>query len=170
MKTRSQLKPLSTKIHEHDIETRSIAVGFWKKGDSFCAIGKQLGLSYSTVRNVIMKYQETGSSKNKIRHGCPQKLKAEDKEMLRHDVLEDRESRTMPLAGITRLLNDKLITEVSQRTVWRTLKEQGISCHPAAKKPFVSNKNAIKRVEWSMARLDWKIKDWKKVNYYLFML
>lgn len=170
MKTRSQSKSLSTKTHEHDIETRSIAVGIRKKGDSFHAIGKQLVLSYSTVRNVIMKYQATGSSKNKTRCGRPQKLKAEHLEMLRHMVLEDRISRTMPLTGITMKLNDMLTTDVSQRTVRRALKEQGIKCHPAAVKPFVSKKNAAKRVAWCKERLNWKVKDWEKVYVILYLI
>ena len=133
------------------------------KGDSYHAIGKQFGLAYSTVRNFVMKHQETGSTKNKPRCGGPQKLKAEDVEMLKHDVLEDRESRTMPLADITMKLNSMLITDVSQTTVRRTLKKQGIKCHAAAVKPFVSETNAAKRVAWCKERLNWKIKDWEQV-------
>src|SRR4051812_26652825 len=83
--------------------------------------------------------------------------------MLRHIVLEDRKSRIMPLTGITMNLNDILTTDISQRTVRRALKEQGIKCHPAAVKPFISKKNAAKRVAWCKERLDWKIKNWEKI-------
>jgi transposase len=163
MKTRSQTQKSSTKTHEHDVETRSMALMCWLKGDSYRSIGKQLGLAYSTVRNIVLKFQETGSVKNKPRCGGPQKLKAEDVEMLKHDVLEDRESRTMPLADITMKLNSILTTDVSQTTVRRVLKKQGIKCHAAAVKPFVSETNAAKRVAWCKERLHWKIKDWEKV-------
>jgi transposase len=169
MKTRVQSQHSSTKKAEHDIETRAIALAFRLRGDSYRTISDTMGISYSTLRSFILKFEETGSVKNKARCGCSQKLKAEDKETLKHDVLENRESRTMPLAGITSLLNDKLITEVSQRTVRRALKEQGINCHPAAKKPFVSKRNAIKRVAWSKERLKWKIKDWKKVSLFYLL-
>ena len=169
MKTRAQIQGSSTKKAEYDDETRAMALAFRLRGDSYRKISNMMGIPHSTVQKLVLKFEETGSVKNQARCGCSQKLRPEDKEILRHDVLEDRESRTMSLAGITSLLNDKLTTEVCQRTVWRALKEQGINCHPAAKKPFVSNKNAIKRVEWCMARLDWKVEDWEKVSYYLFM-
>jgi transposase len=122
-----------------------------------------MGLAYSTVRNIVLKFQETGSIKNKPRCGGPQKLKAEDIEMLKHDVLEDRESRTMPLFDITMKLNSMLTTDVSQTTVRCTLKKKGIKCHAAVVKPFVSETNAAKRVAWCKERLNWKIKDWEKV-------
>ena len=69
----------------------------------------------------------------------------------------------MPLAGITRKLNDVLTTDISQRTVRRTLKEQGISYHAAVIKPFVSITNAAKRVAWCKERLHYGIDDWNKV-------
>jgi transposase len=164
MKTRSQtVNCSSTKTKEHDTETRSMALTHWLKGDSYRLISKQMGLAYSTVRNIVLKFQETGSIKNKPRCGGPQKLKAEDIEMLKHDVLEDRESRTMPLFDITMKLNSMLTTDVSQTTVRRTLKKQGIKCHAAAVKPFVSETNAAKRVAWCKERLSWKISDWEKV-------
>src|SRR3954462_11129066 len=81
------------------------------RGDSYRLIAQQLGLAYSTVRNIVFKFQETGSVKNKPRCGGPQKLKAEDVEMLKHDVLEDRESQTMPLFDITMKLNNILHTK-----------------------------------------------------------
>ena len=154
----------STKKTEYDIETRAIAVGFRLRGDSYRKISHLMKIPCSTVRDFVVKVEETGSVKNKARCGAPKKLKAEDKDMLKHDVLKDRESRTMSLKDITSIFNDKLTTEVSQRTIWRALKEQGITCHPAAKKPFISNKNQIKRVAWSKERLEWTIKDWEKVS------
>ena len=91
------------------------------------------------------------------------KLKAEVMEILKHDVLEDRESRTMPLSDITLKLNSMITTDVSQTTVRCTLKKQGIKYHTAAVKPFMSKTNAAKRVAWCKERLSWKIEDWEKV-------
>jgi transposase len=140
-----------------------MALMCWLKGDSYRSIGKQLRLAYCTVRNIVLKFQETGSVKNKPRCGGPQKLKTEDVEMLKHDVLQDRESRTMPLADITMKLNSMLTTDVSQTTVRRVLKKEGIKCHAAAVKPFVSEANAAKRVTWCEERAGWTTKDWEKV-------
>jgi transposase len=164
MKTRSQTHAKrSTKTKEHDIETRSMVLAFWLKGDSFRSIGAQLTLPYSTVRNIIVKFQETGSVKNKPRCGGPRKIRAEDIEKLKHSVLEDRETRCEPLADITEKLNNTLGSSVSQTTVRRALIGAGIKCHPAVVKPYVSDSNAAKRVAWCKERLNWKIKDWEKV-------
>ena len=170
MKTRAQSQDLPTKRAEYDIETRATAVAYWQKGDSYRKIGAIMGIPHSTVQKFVSKREETGSVQNKTRCGRPPKLKAEDLEILRHNVLEDRESRTMPLAGITENMNDMLTTDVSQRTVRRALKDQGIQCHPAAVKPFVSKKNAAKRVAWCKERLNWKVEDWEKVNYFIFII
>ena len=131
MKTCAQNQGLPTKRTEHDIETRSMVLAYRRMGDSFRDIGKKLGISHATVQSIVLKFEEIGSVKNKKRCGRPQILQAEDTEILKHSVLEDRESHTMPLAGITRKLNDVLTTDISQRTVRHTLKEQGISCHAA---------------------------------------
>ena len=163
MKTRAQKQGSPTKRTEHDIETRSMALAYRRKGDSFRDIGKQLGLAHTTVKSIILKFEETGSVKNKKRCGCPQILQAKDTEILKHSVLEDRKSRTMPLTGITMKLNDMLTTDISQATVRRALKNQGISCHAAIIKPFVSITNAAKRVAWCKERLHWGIDDWNKV-------
>lgn len=152
---------------EHNIETRSMALAFWLKGDSYRSIGKQLGLSHTTVQGIISKFQKTGSVKNQTRCGGPQKLQVEDIERLKNDVLEDRESRTMPLTGITVKFNTILTTKVSETTVRRVLKKQGIKSHAAAIKPFVSETNAAKRVAWCQERLNWEIKDWEKVCIYI---
>lgn len=169
MKTRAKSQGLSTKKAEYDIETKATAVAYWQKGDSYREISALMGIPHSTVRYFVLKSEETGSVQNKARCGRSLKLKDEDLEILRHNVLEDRESRTMPLAGITENLNDMLTTDVSQRTVRRALKDQGIKCHPAAVKPFVSKKNAAKRVAWCKERLNWKIKDWEKVIFNLYL-
>lgn len=167
MKTRSQTKPSSTKAHEHDLETRSMALAYWLQGNSYHVISKLMELSYSTVRSIILKFQETGSIKNKKRDGCPKKLKNEDIKLLKQNVFQDRESRTMSLRDISTKLNSMIETKISQTTVRHALKAQGIKCHPAAIKPFISEVNAAKRVAWCKERINWKIKDWEKVSYIL---
>ena len=164
------MQNLPTKRIEHDIETRSMALAFWLKGESYRSIGKQMGLSHATVQCIILKFQKTGSVKNKVRCGSPQKLRVEDVERLKNNVLEDRESRIMPLVDITTKFNTTLTTKVSETTIRRVLKKQGITSCAAAIKPFVSETNAAKRVAWCQERLNWEIKDWEKVCIYIYIL
>lgn len=168
IKTRTQRQG-STKKAEYDVEIKAMAVAFRLKGDSYRKIGDLLGIPYPTVQSIVLKFKETGSVKNKKRSGCPQKLKAEDIEALKHDVLEDRQSRTMPLAGITEKFNEKLTIKVSETTIRRTLQKQGIACFKAAKKPFINEVNAAKRVQWCQERVNWTVEDWKKVYLLSFI-
>ena len=163
MKTHPQKQQLSTKKKEHDIEIRAIALAYHQKGDSYRSIGKQLGISHATVQKIILKFKETGSVKNKIRPGRPLALTAEAKKDLGLTVLSNRESRIKPLGEIVKEFNNMLTKDVSKSTVQRALKEQGIKCHAAAVKPFVSETNAAKRVAWCQERLNWTIEDWEKV-------
>ena len=156
----------STKKSEHSTEIRSMAIMCCKKGDSLRSIGKQLGISHSTVQSFLLKSKETGSVQNKVRSGRPQKLNTDEIKKLKDKVLENQQSRTTSLSGITSDLNSTLTKNVSESTVRRKLKAEGITCHAAAIKPFVSDANALKRVEWCKKRLHWKIEDWEKVFIY----
>jgi len=149
MQIRSQTKAQSTTTArtEHDIEKRALVIAFYKRGDSLRNIGKETNMAYSSVRNIVVKYKETGLLKNKPRCGGPTKLKTEDLEVLKNSVLEDRESRCEPLSAITKKLNNTLSISISQTTVRRALKKIGIKCCSAVVKPFISEKNTAKRVE-----------------------
>jgi transposase len=177
MQTRSQTKAQQTKVQqttpartEHDIEKRALVIAFHKRGDSLRNVAKETNLSYSTVRNIIVKYKETGLLLNRPRCGRPTKLQSEDLEILKNSVLEDRESRCEPLSIITEKLNDTLSISISQTTVRRALKKVGIKCCSAVVKPFVSETNTAKRVEWCKERLHWTVEDWEKVCYEYFGL
>src|SRR4051812_31647573 len=163
MEIHPQKPDSSTKRKEYDIETRAMALAYWQKGDSYRSIGKQLGLSHATVQCIVLKFKETGSIKNKKRNGRPPVLTPEAKKDLGLAMISSRESRVKTLGEIVKEFSGILTKDVSKSTVQRTLKEQGIKCHVAAVKPFVSESNAAKRVAWCQERLDWKVKDWKKV-------
>lgn len=107
----------STKKSEHSTEICSIAIMCWKKGDSLHSIGKQLGISHSTVQSFLLKSKETGSVQNKARSGRPQKLNTDEIKKLKDKVLENQQSRTTSLSGITSDLNSTLTKNVSESTV-----------------------------------------------------
>lgn len=145
--------------------TRASVVAYWQIGGSFRSIGNRFNppLSYSTVRNIIVKFQKTGHVKNQPRSGRPKKLNDDNVEVLKALVLENSESRRTPLSVITCNLEMKLNIDISQNTVRRYLKNLGIRAHSAAVKPFISEKNAVKRVEWCKERLHWTVESWEKI-------
>jgi transposase len=161
MSTRS--KTQTDKRKEHDIETRAIVIAYWHRNESIRSISKDTNLPFSTVRNIIAKYKEIGTTKNKPRSGCPKKLTVKNLEDLKHSVLKDRASRLEPLSQITEKVSTSCSNSVSKTTVRRALKSMKIKCCPAVVKPFISEANAIKRVEWCKEKLDLMVSDWEKV-------
>jgi transposase len=165
MQTRSQTQAIKNTIKrkEHDVLTRATVIAYWRRNESIRAISRDTNLPYSTVRNILVKFKETGAIENKPRCGGPKKFTADDLEDLKDSVLEDRTSRMESLSKITEKVNESRTNPVSQTTVRRALKTMGIKCSPAVVKPFVSDSNAAKRVDWCKERLDWTVSDWEKV-------
>jgi transposase len=65
----------------------------------------------------------------------------------------------MPLKELAEDIN----LNVSNFTIRRAMKDASINAHPAAVKPFVSARNAKKRVNWCKDKVDWSLNQWKKV-------
>ncbi len=55
-----------------DMETRMRAVLLVKQGQSYRAVGRQLGLNHKKVFSIIDKHRETGYMADKNRSGRPQ--------------------------------------------------------------------------------------------------
>ena len=159
METRSH----KNKRKEHDVETRAMVIAYWRCNESIRTISKDTNLAFSTVRNIIEKFKEIGTVRNKSRCGAPKKFKPDELNNLKQLVLKDRISRTESLSWITKKVNDTRTNPASQVTIRRALKAIGIRCSPAVVKPFINEKNAIKRVDWCKERLDWAVSDWEKV-------
>jgi len=155
----SSLLRTSTKSGEWSQETRMRIVAWREIGLSEYEIAKKLGMTRGTVHSILRKYSQTGTTKNLSRSGRPPKLNARDLRFLGRLVTRDAESRRTPVENITK----KLDKDVSTRTVQRAMRKIGISCHPAALKPFVSKVNAKKRIDWCKEHLSWTIEDWSKV-------
>ena len=62
-------------------------------------------------------------------------------------------------------IREQVATEVSVRTVQRQLAEKGLNGRIAAKKPFVSNKNKTKRIQFAREHVQWSVSDWEKVLF-----
>lgn len=162
---KSTNKKASTKKSELDVETRAMIVAWRLTGMSLAAVGKIFDppISKATIQSVFKKFEETGSVRNKSRSGRPGKLNEEHLEKLKEKVLHNDESRREATRDIMDYLNDDLNLDVSHRTTRRAIKATGIKSCPAVVKPFVSEKNAARRVEWCKERLKWTMKDWSKV-------
>ena len=137
---------MPTKIHEISIENRAEIIGMQKAGKSIREIGKSYNppLSYSTVRDILKKKQETGTVQNKPRSGRPSKLNAGIIEKLKISILQNLESRHESLAKITTNLNTNLNINISERTIHQILMKEDIKSHIAMKNLLLMLKMLLK--------------------------
>lgn len=155
------VKKTSSKTHEWDHETRIRVVVYHELNMSYRKIGDMFNppLSHSTVQTIIRNYKANGSAENKPRTGRPPALDGRDKRHIQNAVLKNSDTRRAPLKELAEDLN----LNVSDFTIRRAMKAMSINAHPAAVKPFVSARNAKKRVTWCKDKVDWSLNQWKKV-------
>ena len=100
--------------------------------------------------------------------------------MVGHPVLEENERR--PTQVIALLLNprsqtlqprkkshindlkNQTVVEVSTKTILRRLREKGITWRKKSKKPYVSDKNRIARLQFARKHGALSIEQWKRVE------
>ena len=71
---------------------------------------------------------------------------------------------------IKRVMNSTSCVNVSRQTVSRRLQEIGLFNRTARKKPLVSSKNKMKRLEFANRYVIWTYEHWAKLFIYLEMM
>ncbi|GFW42849.1 transposable element Tcb1 transposase [Trichonephila clavipes] len=118
-----------------------------------CAIGIQLNISLFTIRSVVKKFNETGSTENKVRNGRPGIFSAREKRSIIKEVKKD------PKISAPQLAKDVANTShrtFSVQTMRNILHEESYYGRAARKKPFISERNRRKS--------DGRQYVWKKSN------
>jgi hypothetical protein len=115
-------------------------------------IGKMYDVPKSTVNDIIKAFENHGFTKPQPRSGRPKILNNRDECHLIQMVNKDHKD---PIAQITAKMNDATLKDVSVKTIQRTLHSHGYYGRVGLRKPFISEKNHCKRLEWCVERLDW---------------
>ena len=121
-------------------------------------IAKKMERDPTTIRRFIAKYKKTGKTENLPRSGRPPALNNDEKEAL---VNEATKKCRVPLHEIINKLN----LNCSLTTAKKTLYNVGIHSHIAAKKPFVSENNANKRISWCEENKNKSVYDWSHIIF-----
>jgi transposase len=143
---------MSDKRHELSEFDRGRIVGAHDAGMSERQIVEMYDFSKTTVHRVINDFEEYGITKPAPRSGRPPKLDDDDKSSLVQIVEKDHRA---PLARITAQMRDVILDDISERTIQRTLHTEGYFGRVGVRKPFVSDTNRIKRLEWANERKNW---------------
>ena len=139
---------------------RAKVIAYWEDGKSQRKIEETLNIPRSTIRGIIDVYKETGDVKRCVGSGNKRKTTK------RQDNIIVRVSKQDPFLTAVDIAKNIAIDHdihVSHDTVDRRLKEVDLDSYIARKKPFISDANVAKRLQWCNQYKDWTVDDWKRV-------
>ncbi len=139
-----------------DLKKRIVALH--KDGVGYKKIAKTLKLSCSTVAKTIQRFNRTGSTQNRPRHGRPKKLSARAQRHIQRLCLGNRRMSAASIAAEVEGVGGQ---PVSAQTIRRTLHQIGLhGCcprrkpllkmmHKKARKQFAEDNHYWNHVLWS---------------------
>lgn len=129
-------------------------------GSSQRQVAARFGVSQSGVAAVLKRFNERGAVIVKKSSGRPRETTVkQDRILLRLSNEDPRKSAV----SLRTELKEKYKVLCSVSTVKRRLRASGLFGRRPAKKPLVSVKNRIARVQFAKRHLKWTSKDWAKI-------
>lgn len=139
---------------------RSNVILLHNRGESIRKVSKELNIPKSTVSDIINRFKKFGSVDNKEGRGRKKILSNKDVSYLSRKVKRE------PFQSASKLaieMGEVCGKTMSRSTIARALKQQGIkSCTPR-RKPFISDVNRKKRLNYAKKYIDMPISFWKKI-------
>jgi transposase len=123
---------------------------------SHAKIGAKLNIPRTTITSFLSRTRERGSIENLSRPGRPRRLSDTD---VRYLVRNAESETRVPFKELKNLTN----MEVSEQTMSRRLRDEGIHKWRAAKRPLLTQKHAKERLVWAKAHRHWTVDDWKRI-------
>ena len=144
-------KPLSEFVRIQIIALRN-------SGHSMSKIANQLKVSKKSVSVILKRWREEETIRPRRRLGPKSKLTASDK---RHIAIHAKQNPKLT----RQQLKDELNLDVSLSIISKALKEHGLKCYVARKKPLISEKNRKARLDFAKKYIGKPISFWKKVLF-----
>lgn len=123
-------------------------------------IARMVTLSRTTVQYVLKNYKETGLLTPKPRSGRKRKIGERETRLLKRNAIKNRRKTSKELAAD---LNLESGISVCPSTVRRHLVAAGIRGCKARKKPWLSQINQKRRLQWAKKHKNWTIDQWSRV-------
>ncbi len=135
-------------------------VALHKDGVGYKKIAKTLKLSCSTVAKTIQRFNRTGSTQNRPRHGRPKKLSARAQRHIQRLCLGNRRMNAASIAAEVEGVGGQ---PVSAQTIRRTLHQIGMHfCHPR-RKPLLKMMHKKARKQFAEDKQTKGMDYWKHV-------
>jgi len=126
-------------------------------------IAAMVGVSEKCVRTTLANFEQTNSAKEKVKPGRPRKYSE------RAENYIFRQARThfkWSNADLARDFNNyQKNISVGKDTIGRILKRKGLGSYIAVRKPLLTIKDRIKRLNWCRQRQYWTVDKWSTVLF-----
>lgn len=127
-------------------EVRQLVIFHNARGLSGDKVAKLLNLKRSTVYNIIRSFKEENRIDRKPRSGRPKRLSVQDK---RYIIRKIERNPKVSAEHLSRDLSKRCAKPVTGQTVRNLLRETGYSSRTARNKPYISEVNRKKRLEFA---------------------
>lgn len=153
---------MSRKTKELSDAEKEVIVVLHKQGKSLRQIAKEVKKPFRTVHYVIGKYKQYNSVENKARSGRPKILSNRDERQILSEVAKNPRISARTLAIHIESSSGKI---VCAETVRKVLRKSNYHGRVARKKPFISEANRAKRVQYANSFKDKPLEFWRKVLF-----
>ena len=126
-------------------------------GNSYRTIAKELGIGYSTVQRIASRKRP---GRIGAKSGRPSKLTERDRQYCVNQITTGGIETAVAVAES---LSNDLGVSVHVNTVRNVLHMKDFGSIVKPKKPFLSEKNKLKRLSWAKAHKYWTVDDWRRV-------
>ena len=131
-----------------------------EEGYSMEAIGSRMKCSHSAVSKTLKRVRESGSVNDRPRSGRPRLSSArENRELVRISLRDRRLTSTQ----LKREWSETSQVSGSSRTVRRRLDDAGLYGRVARKKPLLTDRHKLIRLNWAKEHKNWSVHDWNMV-------
>ena len=145
-----------------DKNLRVTVVKLHKQNVSIREIAERVNRSKSVIGRIVKTYKDTGRVLSQNKMGRPRKTSARQDRAIQRIALRDRFTTA---AQISRDLQGANTLDVSRCTVSRRLQEIGLLARRPRKKPLISRKNKLARLQFANKHVNWSQEQWSKVFF-----
>lgn len=145
-----------------DIPTRNLIVKLYLQGKSFREVGKIVERTHSTVEKIINKFRYEGTVRNKPGRGRKRILTTADVRSICRQIKIDPQTN---IRNLTSEVSSRIKSKISVETIRRTLRKEGYNGRIARKKPYISQTNRKKRLEFAKTFINCDESFWENIIF-----
>ena len=121
---------------------------------------QRVGVHYSVINRLMDRFKATGTVEDRPRSGRPRKTTPKEDRLIARRARRDNFTMAGPIrAGLP------FGGHVSVRIVIRRLNAQHLRARRPIKRPQLTARHRLARLNWSRDHLQWNIRNWRRVHW-----